>query len=252
MNSPFDDADLYDAVFGDFNFDRDFYVELARDARGPVLEVACGTGRILIPCQLAGVDIDGLDLYPSMLAVLRRKASALGLAPSLYTADMRAFALPRRYALVFIAFNGFVHNLTTEDQLMTLKTCRSHLLPGGALVFNVFYPALDIINGKEGFPVLELETKHPVTGTTLRVYDTRRLNRVEQIQYSRMEIQELDGAGNVAVSHHSETSMRWTFKPEMELLLRAAGFARWQIFGGFDRRPLARETDLMLVYASNA
>ena len=87
MKSPFDDAELYDIVFGDFAFDRDFYLELARGANGPVLEVACGTGRILIPCMQAGVDIDGLDLYSSMIEVLRRKASALGLHPGLYVTD---------------------------------------------------------------------------------------------------------------------------------------------------------------------
>ena len=58
----------------------DFYVGLAREARGPVLDIACGTGRILLPCALAGADIDGLDLYEGMLGTLRKKAAALGLA----------------------------------------------------------------------------------------------------------------------------------------------------------------------------
>jgi SAM-dependent methyltransferase len=249
--SPFDDAELYDVLFGDFAFDRDFYLELARDANGPVLEVACGTGRILIPCLQAGVDIDGLDLYPSMVEVLRHKAGALGLNPRLYVADMCAFKIPRRYRLIFIAFNGFVHNLTTADQIKTLEACREHLLPGGSLVFNVFYPGLEIIGGPEGSPVLELEAKHPVTGLPVRIYDTRQLNRVDQIQHSSIEIQELDVEGGVAARHLSETWMRWTFKPEMELLLETAGFAEWQIFGGFDRRPLTRETDLMVIFASN-
>ena len=251
MKSPFDDAELYDVLFGDLAFDRNFYLELARGAKGPVLEVACGTGRILIPCMQAGGDIDGLDRYSSMVEVLRRKASALGLNPGLYVTDMRAFKLPRQYRLIFIAFNGFVHNLTTADQIETLKACREHLLPGGSLVFNIFYPGLEIISGPEGSPILELEAKHPVTGLPVRIYDTRRLNRVDQIQHSSIEIQELDGEGRVAASHVSETWMRWTFKPEMELLLNAAGFAEWQIFGGFDRRPLTQETDLMVVFASN-
>jgi hypothetical protein len=84
----------------------------------------------------------------------------------------------------------------------------------------------------------------------VRIYDTRRLNRVDQIQHSSIEIQELDSEGRVAASHVSETRMRWTFKPEMELLLNAAGFAEWRICGGFDRRPLTHETDIMVVFAS--
>ncbi len=247
--SPFEDAELYEVVFADLGFDRDFYVELAREAHGPVLEVACGTGRILLPCLQAGVDIDGIDLYLPMLEVLKRKAAALAYSPRVYKGDMRDFTLPRRYSLIFIAFNGFVHALTTEDQLKTLRVCREHLLPGGALVFNTFFPGLEIIAGAEGTPVLEGEVKHPVTGYPVRMYDTRTLNRVEQIQHSLVEIQELDAQGRLVSSHKSVTAMRWTFKFEMELLLSSAGFQRWQVCGGFDRRPLTDEKDLMVVFA---
>ncbi len=247
--SPFEDGALYDIVFGSFDFDREYYIRIAQEAKGPVLEVACGTGRILIPCMKAGVDIDGLDLYPSMLQSLRRKSSLLRLNPNLHQGDMRNFSLPRRYALIFIAFNGFVHAMTTEDQLRTLRTCREHLAKDGILVFNIFYPGLAIIAGEEGSPVLEAEVAHPETGLPVRIYDTRRYNRVEQIQYSQIEIQELDAEGHISASHRSETTMRWTFKPEMELLLRSAGFSRWKITGGFDDRPLLTETDLMVVHA---
>jgi len=247
--SPFDDAELYDVLFGDLGFDRDFYLELVRRAQGPVLEVACGTGRILLPCLQEGLDIDGLDLYPAMLSRLRHKAAELGLKPRLYQADMRDFTLPRRYALIFIAFNGFVHNLTTEDQLRTLRVCRKHLRPNGELVFNTFFPGMEILGGQQGVPILEHEAPHPRTGLPVRIYDTRTLNRIEQIQHSSIEIQELDPEGRVAASHKSETDMRWTFKPEMELLLQVAGFKRWQICGGFDGRPLGSENDLMVTSA---
>ncbi len=248
-HSPFDNAELYDILFGDLDFDRSFYLNLAREARGPVLEVACGSGRVMIPCLQAGIDIDGIDLSGDMIDALVRKAAALGVQARAQKADMRGFTLSRRYALIFIPFNGFVHALTTEDQLNTLRACRNHLSPGGVLVISLFYPGLEVINGPQGVPVLEHEARHPVTGLPVRIYDTRTLNRIDQIQYSKIEIQELDGEGKVKASHLSETSMRWTFKPEMELLLRVAGFPRWQICGGFDRRPLTRENELMIVSA---
>jgi SAM-dependent methyltransferase len=247
--SPFDDAELYDVFFSNFDFDREFYLDLAKRARGPVLELACGTGRILIPCLQAGVDIDGLDLYPAMLEVLRMKAAALRLDARLYTSDMQRFSLPRKYALAFIAFNGFVHNLTTQSQLGTLRSCREHLLPEGILVFNIFYPGMEYLGGPQGTPVLEGEVPHPVTGLPVRMYDTRTLNRIEQVQHSCVEIRELNADGTVEATHFSETDMRWTFKPEMELLLAAAGFSRWEIYGGFELRPLTAENDLMIVFA---
>jgi SAM-dependent methyltransferase len=247
--SPYADAELYDVIFAGYREDLDFYVSAAKQARGPVLEVGCGTGRVMIPCLQAGADVDGLDLHAEMLAVLKRKAQALGLKVRVYQADMRDFTTPRRYALVTIPFNAFVHNLTTQDQLKTLRVCREHLEPGGALTVSLFHPRFDLITAPEGVPVLETETTHPQTGRTLRLYDTRTMDRVNQIQHSNNEIQELDAEGNVIAVHRSETAMRWTYKAEMELLLHVAGYARWQTLGGFDGRPLARDDDQMVVTA---
>ena len=245
--SPYADAELYDVIFAGYREDLDFYLSAAKQARGPVLDVGCGTGRVMIPCLQAGVDMDGIDLHAEMLAVLKRKAEALGLKPRVYQADMRDFTTPRRYALVIIPFNAFVHNLTTEDQLKTLRVCREHLELGGALTISLFHPSFDLITSPEGVPALEMETTHPETGRTLRLYDTRSMDRVNQVQYSKNEIQELDAAGNVTAVHRSETTMRWTYKAEMELLLHLAGFARWQIAGGFDGRPLVSDGDQMIV-----
>lgn len=249
--SPFEDAELYDILFADLRFDMDFYLELASEVAEPVLEVACGTGRVLIPCMQKGVAIDGLDLYPAMLDRLKRRAAELGFAPRLYQADMRDFSLPQRYRLIFIAFNGFAHSLTTDEQLKTLRSCRRHLLPGGCFALTLFYPGREVVNGPEGVPVLEHEVKDKATGHTFHLFDTRTLDRVRQIQHSRMEIQELDAGGQLVASHLSEADMRWTYKPEMELLLTLAGFRRCEIFGSFDRRPLEQDTDLMIVTAWN-
>jgi SAM-dependent methyltransferase len=250
--TPFDDGALYDAILGNLEYGNDFYLGLARAARGPVLDVACGTGRILLPCLQADVDVDGLDLFPGMIAQLQSKAAALGLRPNVFEADMRSFRLTRRYALIMIPFNAFVHCLTTDEQIAALVCCREHLLPGGMLVFDTFFPGGSIIVATDNTRVLELETTHPETGCPLRVFDIRSFDRVAQIQNSLMEIEVLDAAGNVTTTHRSRTAIRWIFKGEMELLLRVAGFDRWKITGGFDGRPLEKETDLMIVQAFTA
>ena len=248
LPSPFEDAVRYDALFEDLDFDRSFYLALARHS-GPVLEVTCGTGRILIPCLEAGVDIEGVDLYAPMLARLREKAAAKGLACRVHQADMRSFTVPRRFALVTIPFNGFVHCLTTADQIACLGRCREHLDAGGRLVFNTIPPHLVSAPATEGVPVLEGEVRDPATGSAVRIYDTRTIDRVAQVQHSEMEIQEVDDSGAVLASHRSATDMRWTWAAEMELLLRAAGFARWTIEGGLAREPFTAVSSLMLVTA---
>src|SRR4026208_2590092 len=100
LPSPFDDGEVYDLILKDIPYGFDFYTGLARAAQGPVLDVCCGTGRILLPCLQSGVDIEGVDLFASMLRTLRQKAAALGLSPRLHQADMSDFDLPRHYALV--------------------------------------------------------------------------------------------------------------------------------------------------------
>jgi SAM-dependent methyltransferase len=247
--TPFDDGALYDLVVGTLDLGLDYYVSLAKAAHGPVLDVACGTGRILLPCLQSGVDIEGLDLFPPMLQRLREKASALGLNPALHRGDMAKFRLPRRYALIMIPFNAFPHNLTTEDQLSCLEACREHLLPGGMLTFDTCFPGQHWIGAPSGTRVLEGEFPHPETGLPVRMWDTRTFNRVEQLQHSFNEVEMLDATGNVAARYPSKTTLRWIYKGEMDLLLRLAGFARWEVLGEFDGRPLESETDSMIVKA---
>lgn len=252
LPSVFDDGDVYDLVLKDIPYGLDFYVARARQANGPVLDIACGTGRILLPCLQAGVDIEGLDLFQSMLNTLRAKATALGLSPQLHRADMSDFSLPRRYRLIMIPFNAFVHNMTQESQIRCLQLCREHLLPGGELTFDTFFPSLEIVGAPQNTRVMEGEFPHPQTQLPIRLYDTRSFDRVAQEQHSLNEIELLAADGSVQTVHRSEIRLRYIYKHEMELLLRIAGFARWEIYGNFDRWPLTRESDAMVVSAWNA
>ena len=249
--SPFDDGELYDIILGTLDYAVDFYVKQARQADGPVLDIACGTGRILLPCWLAGIPVDGLDYSASMLDRLRKKAADLHFTPTLFQADMADFRLPGKYALIMITFNAFGHNLTQETQIRCLQCCRQHLLPGGVLVFDAFFPGQHILGAEQHTRVMELETIHPVTGETLRNYDTRSFDRVRQIQHSINEIEATDAQGNVRTLQRSEFDMRWTYKDEMALLLRVAGFPCWEIHGNFEGKPLTEETDGLVVFAWN-
>lgn len=249
LPSTFDDGEVYDLVGDAIPYGVDFYLALAQAANGPVLDVACGTGRILLPCLQAGVDIEGLDLFAPMLKRLRAKAASQNLSPRLHEADMSAFALSRRYALVMIPFNAFIHNMTQEAQIACLRCCREHLSPGGQLVLDTFFPSLEIVGAPQGTRVLEGEIPHPETGRPMRMYDTRSFDRVAQEQHSINEIELLAEDGSVEVSYRSEIRGRYCYKHEMELLLRVADFDRWEIYGDFERRPLTDENDAMIVAA---
>jgi hypothetical protein len=142
--------------------------------------------------------------------------------------------------------------MTQHDQIRCLRLCREHLLPRGMLAFDTFFPSLEIIGSPENTRVLEGEFPHPETGQPVRMYDTRRFDRVAQEQHSVNELEVSAADGSIAAVHHSQCATRYVFKHEMELLLRVAGFLRWEICGDFDRRPLTRENDAMIVCAWNA
>ncbi len=238
--------ELYDLVYSWYDADRAFYVNRAKDAHGPVLEVGCGTGRILIPTLEAGVDIDGLDLRQGMIEICRRKAAALGRQPNLVVADMRDFTMPRRYGLITMPFRVFQHAMTTADQLRTLRIIREHLEPGGALLFNVFFPNYARLAGPDGEQVLEREFAHPETGLPVMYYTTAYRDRVDQTMRIEAEIVESDARGYVGRSHQHEFSMRWTFRAEMELLLHTAGYTRFEVLGGFEGQPLDNDMAEMI------
>ncbi len=249
LPSPFDDGELYDLLFQGIPYGLEFYTQLAQQAQGPVLDIACGTGRILLPLLSEGIDIEGLDNAPSMLATLRGKIPNAARCPRLTCADMSDFHLDREFALIMIPFNAFGHNLTQTAQLRCLELCRDHLRPGGVLAFDAYFPGWQIVGAVQNTRVLEMEWPHPVTGNPLKLYDTRSFDRVEQIQHSVNEIEVYAANGDLQTTYRSEHRIRWIYKDEMALLLRAAGFAGWEICGDFDRRPLVNEGDAMIVLA---
>ena len=238
--------EAYDLTYSWLTDDIPFYVARAKEARGAVLEAGCGTGRVLLPTLQAGADIDGFDIHPGMIEHLKQKAAGLGLAPRVSVADMRDFTMPRRYALITIPFRAFQHLLTTDDQVAALRCMREHLEGGGALIFNVFFPTFDKMVRPDGEQVLEQEFPHPVSGLPVAMYATRQTDRVNQILSVEREVVESDARGYAARTHRDRFRMRWTWKPEMELLLGAAGFSRWSVMGGYDGRPLEKDTDEMV------
>ena len=138
-------AEVYDAIYAGRD-DASFWAAIASAARdGHVLELGCGTGRVLLPLARDGYAVTGLDLSESMLDVCRAK---LRLEPPavrervrLLAADMTSFELGRRFGAITIPFASFQHLLTVEQQLACLERCRAHLLPHGVLVIDLPNPA---------------------------------------------------------------------------------------------------------------
>src|SRR5215472_7901136 len=117
-----------------------FYLEETKTSKGPVLELACGSGRLTIPIAQSGVEIVGADSSLSMLEAARAKAAAAGVTVKFFAADMRDFKLLPLYSRIILAGNSLQHLLTPHDLRRCLACARRHLAPGGRLVFDVSNP----------------------------------------------------------------------------------------------------------------
>lgn len=232
-------VDYYDLFFGGLPGDVAFYVEEARKAGSPVLEIGPGTGRILIPIAEADIEITGLDASETMLAVLRAKVSALDDAVQnridLVEGDMADFALGRRFGLVMIPCRAFLHLLTPEDQRKALRCIGEHLVDGGRLIMNMFDPRLDALldDSREAMQ----ETVIPESGNRVVMRDTATHDMERQVIEADFAFEEFDLRGTMVAQVHAPLTLRWVYRYEMQHLLELCGFEVEALYGDFERGP---------------
>jgi SAM-dependent methyltransferase len=223
------DAALYDAINARITHDIEFYVEEARAAGGPVLELACGTGRLTLPIAQAGVDISGLDLEESMLTGARSKAAAAGLQIPLVQGDCRDFDLGRRFALIFIPFNSFLHLHTAQDHAGFFQSVRRHLAPGGRLMLDIFNPSVAMLAmNKRGRAV---EFRDPSTGEERWIDEERNYDALSQVNRCTWIL----SGPNQPNLDVQELHLRCIYPQELRLLAAHHGFRVLRAWGNHKR-----------------
>jgi SAM-dependent methyltransferase len=235
--------------------DVDFFVEAARQCGGPVLEIGCGTGRVLIPTARAGIEILGLDASPSMLAVCREKLSHepadVRARVRLTAGDMRRFDLGRQFCLVTIPFRPFQHLMTVEDQLECLGTVHRHLLEGGKLVLDLFNPAFPHMADEKFFEELNREPPFtmPDGRKVLRRHHILGRDLFQQTQDVEMiyRVTFPDGREERLVNRFT---MRYLFRFEAEHLLVRSGFEVENVYADFEKSPYGSKYPGDLVFVA--
>ncbi|HET7035222.1 MAG TPA: class I SAM-dependent methyltransferase [Thermomicrobiaceae bacterium] len=245
-------AQLYDV----FPFDADipFYQELAgREAQ--VLELACGTGRVLVPLAAAGHEITGLDASPHMLALARAKLAAVGPQvaerANLVEGDMRGFSLDREFDLAIIAAKSIAYLTDRREQLQALRAVTAHLRPGGRLALDLLHPAPAFLAERPGSlrqDVAQVLADGRLVARTETLVDNDRAAQVRRIR-SAYEIVAPDGA---VTKHYVEWPYRYLFRFEAEHLLERAGFTVEALYGGYQHEPFVSDSPLMLFVARRA
>ncbi len=157
---PYAHAELYD-LLNPGRADDEFYARFAQEQGGRVLDLACGSGRLL-PLRLdAGLEVAGLDLSPAMLERARRRLGGRAQGVELVQGDMRTFTFERPFQTIIIPYCSLMYMYSDEDRLAVLRRCHAHLLEGGWLVFDFLAGQVEL---GEGLPALALQGLHPFTG----------------------------------------------------------------------------------------
>lgn len=244
-------AQAWDLLRGDTSgwVDRFRYLDLIREFGQPVLDVGCGTGRLLLDYLAQGVDVDGVDNSPEMLALCREKAKVQGLAPNLYEQTMETLALPRLYRTILIPSSSLQLVIEPAQVDEALRRLRAHLLPGGALVASI------MTLWREGEP-LESEWEKSVArpdGAVIRRVARSRYDPAAECEHTEDVYQVIvDGQVVAEERHRRSPATRSYTQAQARALFEKAGFAQIQLFSEFTAKPAHPEDTLFTVVARRA
>ena len=239
-------AELYDWEHDRYGEDLDFYRALAKRTGGPVLELGCGTGRVLADLAADGHHCIGVDASAAMLARARQRLSGRRLDADLLEAPMQEFSSPRAARLAVIALDSFGHLLTQDDQLRALATIRSALTDGGLLV-------IDVSNGNNhGEPRDELSHHITAAGTDGQTLITKWVSRAtdpsEQIDDLIYWYDVVDADGVVRRTT-VQFELRYFTRFELTLLLERAGFTVETLYGSYDLESFGPQSERLIAVA---
>jgi SAM-dependent methyltransferase len=241
--------DCYEAPF--------FLKQIVRFGQ-PVLDVGCGTGRVMLPLLRAGIDIDGCDISGDMLKYCRKKAAGEGFNPNLYDQPMHAFAISRSYRTIYIC-GSFGLAGSFQNDLETLKRCHAHLEAGGALVLNIQpeYTSSEAWNLWLHEQRQSLPQPWPKKGEGKVAADGSvhfaqfRLINIDPLEQSYTREVRLEKWLNNQLVSAEEHVLRGNmyFKNDLLLMLTIAGFREISVYGDFTERPPSAEDEELVFIA---
>ncbi len=225
----------------------------------PALDVACGTGRLLLPYLRAGLDVDGCDISPDMLALCRERAEREGLSPRLYQQAMHALDLPRTYRTIFVC-GSFGLGGDRQHDLEALRRFYRHLAPEGALVVENYLPYRNASEWQywvkekrrqlpEAWPPLD-ECRQASDGTEYRLC-TRILdvNPLEQVVTLQIRVEQWKGEQLIAEETCTLAGQKY-FKNELLVMLQQVGFGEIRVESGFSGTEATPDDGILVFIAT--
>ena len=226
-------ARFYDADYRDYDDDLAAILQLAEEGGGPVLELGCGTGRVLVPLAAAGHRVTGVDLSPALLARASAKIEAEGVQArvTLVQAALPGARLAvHDFALAVCTSNTLMHFASPQAQLGLLRFAADHLRDGGVLFLDLFSPDIPRLLAVDGVMELADRWTDQESGADVLKWSVRSLDLAEQIQETTFIYEEVFTGGETRRTVCPFT-LRYLWRNEGEFMLRAAGFEVDDVWG---------------------
>ncbi len=246
-------AASYDLWFGDEGFeDVEFFRDAIRDGGEPALEVACGTGRLLVPFAREGLDVEGLDLSAEMLGICRRKAEEAGVPVTLHRAAMEEFALDRQFRTIFVPFGSFMLLDDLDKARRALSCFRAHLEVGGRVLIPLHLPWLRDVGVEPATPGewrLRRVATRPEDDAVVRCFENTTFDFERQVQDVKLRF-EVVLAGEVIDVEENEQRLRWYTQEEFADLLGEVGFSDVTVLESYTWNPAEADSPRFTTAAS--
>ncbi|MFL6009777.1 MAG: class I SAM-dependent methyltransferase [Rubrobacteraceae bacterium] len=237
-------ADLYDLEYS-HDYDLPFWLSLADRQGDPIVEWGAGTGRLAVPLAEAGFDVTAVELSGWMVERGHEKSEVVAWVHG----DMRRAELGRRYALAICAFNSFLCLLSVDDALAFLRNAREHLEPGGMLGIEVSALSPEELVDPPGGPGLQHDfTREPPDGRLDR-FSVSRYDAASQLLAMRLYYELYGASGALEERRAHDLTIRVTWRDELGLMLRLAGFEVEAVYGGFEGEEFTAGSDHLIVLA---
>lgn len=238
----YEDAEFYDTEFASRDREIPFFLDQSRRASGPVLEIACGTGRLTLPIAAQGIDVTGLDVSLPMLEKAKQKATDCGLNIPWVHQDCRAISLPRQFALIFSATNAMQHLQDIDSVQAFLASARDSLLPNGVLLIDVFNPDPAKLARKSDVRYLH-KTITAADGSSIRVEASSAYRPQSQVLHFDLFY---SIAGREIRT--KQVNMRCFFPEELLALCKLAGLKVIDRLGDYDGSPQGDQSPKQLLF----
>ena len=233
----------YDDMYGNYKEDLLYIMEYASGIKQPIIELACGTGRLTIPMAKSGLKMVGIDLHGGMLNRAKQKAVHEQLTIVFEQQDCTELDLAYKSPLIFMTGNSFQHFLTNASQDALLNSVKRHLLPNGQFIFDTRNPNIAELSVDEQYEESYVNNNHQT------VYEKHfeNYNHDTQILYcvTETEIRENE---QVIQTARDSISLRYVFPMELHRLLDSHGFELLNLYGSWKKDAFTKDSISMVIH----